>query len=125
MKEDCLSEIQYIQTDIFEYSKCSKFPVEYCDNFDKNKQDLIAVFIDSGYTNPYYVFAAPDFANIGLLRYNTSCYRAEEAILDVLLNPHINYGRPFKIIGVHSDVLTSEAKSLLLPDGILTKPDSR
>ena len=125
MKEDCLtkSEIHYIQTDIFEYSACSKFPIEYCINFDKNKQDQIIVEIASGNTNSYYsVYGLIDSANTGFLRYNTSCYRAEEAILDLLLNPHINHGRPFKIIDLRSDVLTSEAKSLLLPDGILTGP---
>ena len=51
LKEGCLnnSEIPYIQTDIFEYSKCSKFPVEYFGNYDKNKRDRIIVIIDSGY----------------------------------------------------------------------------
>ena len=44
LKQNCYSgylnnsEIPYIQTDIFKYSKCSKFPVEYCGNYDKKQE---------------------------------------------------------------------------------------
>ena len=41
-------------------------------------------------------------------------------VLDFLLNPHINYGRPVKMFTVFSNVLTVEAKNLLLPDGIIS-----
>ena len=125
LKEDCLnnSEILYIQTDIFEYSKCSKFPVEYFGNYyHKNLFDSVIVLIDDGYSKYEFhqLFSVP-FINLGYLWYDTSCYRVEEAILDLLLNPHINYGRPFKIHSVFSNALTAEAKSLLLPDGIIWK----
>ena len=46
LKQDCYSgclnnsEISYVQTNIFEYSKCSKFPVVYDDYYDKNKQEF-------------------------------------------------------------------------------------
>ena len=88
----------------------------------KNKKDLIVVLIDSGYSEQFYDLDLSyfSFANIGYLWYHTSCYNAEEAILDFLLNPHIHFGRPFKVVAVFSNVLTVEAKSLLLPDGILT-----
>ena len=60
LKQDCYSgclnnaEIQYIQTDILEYSECSKFPVVYPGNYDKNKNDLICVVIDSRSSKPLF-----------------------------------------------------------------------
>ena len=129
LKEGCYSgclnnlEIPYIQTDVFEYSKCSKFPIEYFGNYDKNKQDSVVVIIERRYRKPLlYNINVSYFplTNAGYLWYHTFCYRAEEAILDFLLNPFINYGRPFKIVAVLSNELNVEAKSLLLPDGIIS-----
>ena len=60
LKQDCYSEcinnseIPYIQTDVFEYSKCSKFPVVYPGNYDENKHDLIFVLIDSRSSKPLF-----------------------------------------------------------------------
>ena len=99
----------------------------YAGNYDKNNKDVIIVLIDSsGYNSnqirDIFDLTSDRYVNFGYLWYHTSCYLSEEAILDFLLNPHINYGRPFKVFSVFSDVLTVEAKSLLLPYGIIWKP---